>query len=171
MRATPGKDEYLRLLLTETSWRQPGVESLLPRLLNPLGIKSLHAGDALEAQKLLDDKEVHVAIVDLDLPLNKGASSKAGGDRILQLLRRLKTPPPTVVVRRHPGARRADGRELANLLKEGAFAVLDRPVDLEMMLEVLRRVLRRYYKDAWPCSGSLPNINEKGNPQGIRENQ
>lgn len=169
MRVTSRKhNEYLKLLLTETSWRQPGVESLLPRVLNPLGIKSLYAKDALEAQELLDQETFHVAIVDLDLPLNKTSSQKAGGDRILQLLRRLKMPPPTVVVRRNPGARRADGRELSNLLREGAFAVLDRPVDLEMMLQVLRRVLHRYYKDAWPCSGSLPYINQNQTPQGIK---
>jgi hypothetical protein len=36
-------------------------------------------------------------------------------------------------------------------LREGAFAVLDQPVNLESMLEVLRRIVRRHYSDAWPA--------------------
>ena len=41
-------------------------------------------------------------------------------------------------------------RLLGQSLREGAFAVLDRPVSIEDMLEVMRRILRRYYADVWP---------------------
>ena len=77
---------------------------------------------------------------------------KAAGPRILQLLRRLEQPPPTVVIRPRQPVARDSARGLAAALREGAFAVLDRPIHLEMMLEVMRRILRRHYADVWPMS-------------------
>jgi hypothetical protein len=32
------------------------------------------------------------------------------------------------------------------------FAVLDRPLGIESMLETLRRVVRRHYSDQWPAA-------------------
>jgi hypothetical protein len=32
------------------------------------------------------------------------------------------------------------------------FAVLDRPLGIEPMLETLRRVVRRHYSDQWPAA-------------------
>ena len=37
-------------------------------------------------------------------------------------------------------------------IQQGAFAVLDRPIEIESMLEVMRRILRRHYADVWPLS-------------------
>jgi len=47
---------------------------------------------------------------------------------------------------------RESARSLSAALREGAFAVLDRPIDLEMILEVMRRILRKHYADVWPQS-------------------
>jgi DNA-binding NtrC family response regulator len=41
-------------------------------------------------------------------------------------------------------------RGLHDALREGAFAVLDQPLDRETLLEVLRRVLMRHYAGHWP---------------------
>ena len=35
-------------------------------------------------------------------------------------------------------------------MQEGAFTVVDRPARLETLLDALRRVLRRYYRNEWP---------------------
>ncbi|HRQ72173.1 MAG TPA: hypothetical protein PLU35_04005, partial [Phycisphaerales bacterium] len=75
-----------------------------------------------------------------------------GGPRLLEILRRLDQPPPTVVVKR-ARSHRDDCREIAAALRAGAFAVIDRPHgpnDLEVMLEVLRRCLLRFYRGRWP---------------------
>ena len=45
---------------------------------------------------------------------------------------------------------RRDNRLLAEALRLEAFSVLDRPVELEQLLEVLRRLLARYYGGLWP---------------------
>jgi len=124
----------------------------LPRLLEPLGIRSIHAQSGEEAASVIADEPVHIAVIDFTVPLRSDANPIAGGARVLQLLRRLETPPPMVLVRPPQPTNREHVRSLSDALREGAFAVLDRPLQLEVMLEVLRRILRRYYADNWPRS-------------------
>ncbi|NOG55744.1 MAG: hypothetical protein HND57_15695 [Planctomycetes bacterium] len=83
-----------------------------------------------------------------------GSETPMGGIRLLQLLRRLAEPPPIVVVRRPAVEPRANTRALHDALREGAFAVIDAPVQLEMLLEVMRRILKRHYSDTWPGHGA-----------------
>lgn len=142
----------LNLLLSYAGWRAESWADRLPRLLEPMGIQSLRAGTGLEASDVIRQYTVHIAVVDLGLPLDASAGSGPGGPRLLELLRRLDEPPPTVVVKRKlPG--RDESRDLAAALDAGAFAVIDRPHDadgMETLLEVLRRALRRFYEDRWP---------------------
>jgi DNA-binding response OmpR family regulator len=72
------------------------------------------------------------------------------GSRILQLLRRMENPPPTIVVRPPQASRRESTRGLHTMLAEGAFAVLDRPFPVESLLDTLRRILQRHYAGTWP---------------------
>jgi len=151
-----GRPARLNLLLSCAGWRRDAALDQLPALLAPLGIHSLKASSGEEAADLITSFHVHIAVVDLAIPLQRigGASMSnpsEGGPRILQLLRRLEQPPPTVVVRPPQPATRESARGLIQALREGAFAVLDQPVDLESMLEVLRRILRRHYADCWPA--------------------
>jgi DNA-binding NtrC family response regulator len=150
----PGRSR-LNLLLSYGGWRETPAEEQLARLLAPLGINSITADSGEEAAEIIRTLVVHIAVVDMAIPLHRrGSSAAPGGGRILQLLRRLDQPPPTVLVRPPQPAGRASVRELSEALREGAFAVLDRPFRLETMLEVMRRVLRRYYADLWPDATS-----------------
>jgi CheY-like chemotaxis protein len=119
-----------------------------------MGIHSFKATTGREASALIQSQPVHVAIVDLSLPLDADPASQEAGPRVLELLSRLSQPPPTLVIKRSR-THRDDSRELAAALKAGAFAVLDRPRgqhDLELLLEMLRRVLCRHYQGRWPGS-------------------
>ena len=141
----------LNLLLSYGGWRTESWANRLPQLLEPMGIHAWMADSGTEANYLLRSQTVHLAVVDLALPLDApdSADTTEGGVRLLQLLSRLECPPPTIVVRR-PRESRADARLLNQALKQGAFAVVDRPVQLELMLEVFRRVLSRHYANRWP---------------------
>jgi len=141
----------LNLLLSYGGWQTESWASRLPQLLQPMGIHAWMAGSGTEATYLLKSQPVHLAVVDLALPLDtpEGADATEGGVRLLHLLSRLECPPPTIVVRR-PRESRADARLLNQALRQGAFAVVDRPVQLELMLDVFRRALSRHYKDRWP---------------------
>lgn len=140
------------LMACGESWDVSALEQL-PRVLRPLGVQSIMTGSGEEAEDAIRRNVVHIAVVDLSIPLHrsmKGAAAPAG-PRILQLLRRMEEPPPTVVVRPRQAVWRESARSLAAALREGAFAVLDQPVNLESMLDALRRILRRHYSDGWPA--------------------
>ncbi len=123
----------------------------LPQLLAPMGIESYVVTSGDEAADLIREIPIHIAVVDLGIPLQRQQhAGPAGGPRILQLLRRLDQPPPTVVIRPPQPSQRESQRTLREALREGAFAVLDMPLRIETMLETMRRVLCKHYADNWP---------------------
>ncbi len=145
------RPERLSLLLSSTrSWHDGHVVDMLPPLLEPMGIGCVTAGSADEAAEVIGRQDIHIAIVDLAMPLSRDDQHTPGGPRILQLLRRLDQPPPTVVVRPPQATQRENVRGLTDALREGAFAVLDRPVHWETILQTLRRLVRRHYAGHWP---------------------
>jgi CheY-like chemotaxis protein len=150
----------LNLLLSAAgpvAWRDESWADALARLLEPMGVQTWRVRCGREASRLLQTTPVHIALVDLALPLDAGADgnplgAEEGGPRLLEILQRLDSPPPTVVVKRER-TRREDARTLASVLDAGAFAVLERPVQLETALEVMRRILCRHYSGRWPTCG------------------
>ncbi|MBL9032933.1 MAG: hypothetical protein JNM80_14650 [Phycisphaerae bacterium] len=141
----------LNLLLSMGGWQQDPWIDRLPKLLEPIGIHSLRAESGRQASEMIRQYKIHIAVVDLGLPLDQ--SGAEAGPQVLELIRRLDQPPPTVVVKRSR-SHRDDCREMAAALRAGAFAVIDRPrqqSDLEMLLEVLRRCLHRHYQNRWPA--------------------
>ncbi len=164
-RRNTGKPGRLNLLLSYAGWQDQNWANQLPCLLEPLGISSIRVNSGAEAAQVISQHPIHIAVVDLRLPLEEATSPRGaeddlmpqedateGGMRILQLLRRLDSPPPTVVVR-PPADRqhqRMHQRTLNQALREGAFAVMDVPVPMEQLLETMRRILKRYYQNMWP---------------------
>lgn len=144
----PGR---LSLLLSCASWQPETWADALPRLLEPMGVASVRARSAREAEQVIRTSPVHIAVVDLGLPLDADpAHAEESGPRILDLLRRQPAPPPTVVVR-SPRATRDTQRDVSAALRWGAFAVVDRQAaNLEMMLQIMQRCLCRFYHNRWP---------------------
>ena len=151
--APGGAGGRLNLLLSYAGWQPDSWADRLPRLLEPMGVRSLRANSGKQASEVLRASTVHIAVVDLGLPLDETQSeSEEAGPRLLDLLFRLPEPPPTVVVKRSR-THRDDCREMAAALRSGAFAVIDRPrdsSDLEILLDVLSRCLSRFYQGRWP---------------------
>ncbi|HVZ94730.1 MAG TPA: response regulator [Phycisphaerales bacterium] len=176
-----GPGGRLNLLLSAAYGPGPGGWSVetwadqLPRLLEPLGVKAWAVRSGREAAEAVRRTPIHLAVVDLSLPMDTccGPASAAAGNvrgnasvnqapspataeeagcRLLELLARQPSPPPTILIRPRR-TRGEDSRLLAGALRAGAFAVLDRPVHLEALLEALRRALRRHYADRWPGVG------------------
>ena len=146
-----GAQPRLNLLLSYGGWRDDALERQLPPLLRPLGVHCLEARTGAEAQEVIRRERVHVAVVDVSVPMGGDAlGTDEVGSRILQLLRRMENPPPTIVVRPPQPSHRDAVRSLHAMLAEGAFAVLDRPFPVESLLETLRRILQRHYRGAWP---------------------
>lgn len=149
----------LNVLLTDgqKSW-----SSHLPRLLEPQGVQAFSAETVNEALEVIQSHPIHVAVVDITLPMNRHEGKQeshrpvedrfAGGLRLLRVIQGLNPRPPSVVVRGRAFDQR-DPRVLREALNLGAFSVLDQPIDLEQMLRVLQRVLERHYGGSWPGCG------------------
>lgn len=162
-----GGDPRLNLLLTYGGWRESSWADSLPRLLEPMGVRSFRASSGAEAAQVLRSTPIHAAVVDLRLPLDKCAAREPvesapseGGERLLEILRRLEAPPPTVVVTRDRTPRERM-RELHHALRHGAYAVvLGSAADAEQMLRVLQRLVTRYYQNRWPGATLPPGSQE-----------
>ncbi|TVQ33523.1 MAG: response regulator [Phycisphaeraceae bacterium] len=154
---TPEGAGRLNMLLSYGGWRSDSWAERLPCLLQPMGVRAWRVDSGRDAARLLQSgSPFHIAVVDLRLPLDRSPAGEGtkermeeGGSRLLELLARLPDPPPTIVVKASR-TQRDDARELAEALRRGVFTVVDRPVDLELMLELFRRILRRHYEDRWP---------------------
>lgn len=147
----------LNLLLSYAGWQETPWVERLPAMLTPMGISSHIAASVSSAQRVIEHNPIHIAIVDLALPLDDSPGPiEEAGTRILNLLARLASPPPTVVIKRRRTAR-DDIREVNAALRSGAFAVVDRPHaqrEIESLLEVLRRCMNRHYQNRWPDASS-----------------
>ena len=149
----------LNLLLSHAGWQQDPWVDRLPRLLEPMGIVSHRADSARQATTIINSTRIHIAVVDLALPLDPALqaappSADEAGPKLLELLNRLAEPPPTIVIKR-ARSHRDDQRELSAALRAGVFAVLDRPADtasLNNLLDAFRRCLDRHYRGCWPGS-------------------
>lgn len=161
----------LNLLLSYAGWQEESWADHLPRLLEPFGVAAWRAASAHEATTLLRRMPVHIAVVDLSMPLQSTTEERetieSAGIRVLELLARLDHPVPTVVVNRRR-TRREESRQLASALEAGVFAVLEPPVRVETALEVMRRVLRRHYADRWPSGDTQTQTDETSGPSADR---
>lgn len=142
----------MNLLLSWGGWRPDSWADRMAALLEPMGVTALRARTCRQAEQVIRSTPggVHVAVVDLGLPIDFGAPSDEGGSRILDLLKRLESPVPTVIVR-SPRTSRDMTREMTAALRFDAFAVVDRrSADIELMLKVLQRAMERFYHGRWP---------------------
>lgn len=148
----------LNVLLTDhgQAWAEQ-----LPRLLQPQGVEAYRVHTVDEALNVMDQRQIHAAVVDLGMPSETGGltavgaamkqqAGDPGGLRLLRLIQRREPHPPTVVVRDRAFESQFDNRMLQQALQLDAFTVLDQPVRLEQLLSVLQRIVHRYYEGRWP---------------------
>jgi len=155
----------LNLLLSSEPATVPGNDwaSQLPTLLAPMGVTAVVARSGAEATEVIRTTPVHLAIVDLGIPLECSADAQSGGGeggrRVLELLSRLTSPPPTLIIKARR-TKREDDRALHAALTAGAFAVLDRPVNLETVLRTMSRALAKHYANRWPDSNPDQSLHQ-----------
>jgi hypothetical protein len=84
------RSPLLNVLLTSGGWREDAWAVAVPHILSSTGINIIQARSGVEASNVIRSATVHIAIVDLALPLDQTAiGSEPAGVRVLQLLRRL----------------------------------------------------------------------------------
>lgn len=118
-----------------------GWQQVIRTLLEPQGVQTLAVRSGAEALDLIEKRPVHVAVLDAQMP-------RLGGLQVIRLMREMQKAPPAILLANH-----LTNHLLHEALGMQVFSVLGKPVDLNVLLDALARVLRRYYESRWPGEG------------------
>jgi CheY-like chemotaxis protein len=110
------------------------------QLLEPQGVHTLSARSGREALHLIESTPIHVAVLDVQMP-------QLGGLQVIKLMKDLQRAPATVLL-----ANQLTNNLLREALGMHVFSVLSKPVDFNVLLDTLARVLRRHYENRWPTN-------------------
>lgn len=117
---------------------EPQAGDQIRQLLQPQGVQMVFAHSGREALHLIESTPVHVAVLDAQMP-------QLGGLQVIRLMRELDNAPPAILLANH-----LTNHLLHEALGMHVFSVLSKPIDLNMLLDALARVMRRYYESRWP---------------------
>ena len=117
---------------------QEGWHQTVRGLLEPQGVETVSARNGREALDLLESVPVHVAVLDAQMP-------QLGGMQVIRMLRELHKATPAILLTNH-----LTNHLLQEALGMQVFSVLSKPVDFNVLLDALARVLRRYHENRWP---------------------
>jgi CheY-like chemotaxis protein len=119
---------------------QEGWHQTVRRLLEPQGVQTISARSGREALELIESTPVHAAVLDAQMP-------QLGGLQVIRLVREVRRGdvPPSILL-----ANDLNSHLLREALAMHVFSVLSKPVDFNVLLDSLARVLRRYHESRWP---------------------
>lgn len=115
-----------------------GWQDNVRRLLEPQGVQTVAVRSGREALDVMQHTQVHVAVLDQQMP-------QLGGLQVIKLMRDFRAPPPSILLANH-----LTDHLLHDALGLRVFSVLSKPVDLNLLLDALARVLKRHYASRWP---------------------
>ena len=129
---------------------QEGWHQTVRQLLQPQGVETVSARSGREALSLMESRPIHCAVLDAQMP-------QLGGLQVIKLMRELQSRrdarqpvPPAILL-----ANQLTSHLLHEALGMHVFSVLSKPVDFNVLLDTLARVLKRHYENKWPneCGG------------------
>ena len=109
-------------------------------LLEPQGVSTLSVRTGREALNILESTPIHLAVLDANMP-------GLGGLQVIKLMRELHHAPPAILL-----ANQLTNHLLHEALGMHVFTVLTKPVDFNVLLDSLARVLKRYHESRWPVN-------------------
>ncbi len=130
----------------------------LSQLLEPQGVRSYVVRSGDEAVSVVQREVIHAALVDLGTPRSTPGSTRSSASHdpeglwLLEMFRRSERRVPIVVINSRSVGQRHAQRLLNQALRLGAFSVVSRPIQIESLLQVIRRLLEREYQGNWPAS-------------------
>jgi two-component system, NtrC family, response regulator HydG len=108
------------------------------KLLEPQGVQTIAAHTGREALRLIEGGHIHVAVLDQQMP-------QLGGMQVVKRMMALPDAPPAILLADH-----LTNHLLHEALGMKVFSVLSKPVDFNLLLDSLARVMRRHYESRWP---------------------
>jgi CheY-like chemotaxis protein len=135
--AVPASRLTVLLADEQESWH-----STVRGLLEPQGVQTLSARTGREALDLIQTKPIHVAVLDQAMP-------QMGGMQVIRLMREMPGAPPAILL-----TSQLTNHLLQEALGMHVFTVLSKPVDFNLLLDALARVLRRHHESRWPTTSN-----------------
>jgi two-component system, response regulator YesN len=120
---------------------QEGWHETVAGLLEPQGVHTVLARSGREALDMIETLPLHAAVLDTRMP-------GLGGLQVIKLMRELHKAIPAILL-----ADQMNNHLLREALGMQVFSVLTKPVDFNLLLDALARVLRRYHENRWPAEG------------------
>jgi CheY-like chemotaxis protein len=135
--AALGGSRFTVLLANEAEGWHQTVRSLL----EPQGVATVTARSGREALDIVQQRQIHVVVLDQQMP-------QLGGLQVVKLMREMRGKlPPTILL-----ANQLTTHLLHEALGMHVFSVLSKPVDFNLLLDTLARVMRRHYEGRWPST-------------------
>ena len=116
-------------------------------LLEPQGVATVVARSGREALEIIENRPIHVAVLDQSMP-------QLGGLQVVKLMRAMTGAPPAILL-----ANQLTTNLLHEALAMHIFSVLSKPVDFNLLLDALARVMKRHYEGKWPLARQDGEVN------------
>ncbi|MBC7785372.1 MAG: response regulator [Burkholderiales bacterium] len=117
---------------------QDGWHQTVRGLLEPQGVRTVSVRSGPEVLDVLGDQDIHVAVLDAQMP-------QLGGMQVVKIMHQRGKSPPAILLSEHP-----TNQLMQEALSLQIFSVLSKPVDFNLLLDSLARVVRRHYEGRWP---------------------
>jgi CheY-like chemotaxis protein len=111
----------------------PVARETLRDIFVPVGYRTLLAESGEEAIDIVKDQDVHLALMDMNLP-------KLSGLETICLVRQIKSILPMILI-----TAEQDDNLLRKALSAHAFCVLAKPVSKNVVIYVVTKALEKYY--------------------------
>jgi len=139
------QDDCINVLIDSARWAWPQAVATIFR---PRGINALVAHSFADAVRLVRNNRIHLAILDSrseprsqDLALLNRPRRELSGLQVLRTVRSYDRLLPCILL-----AHDIDDRLLAEALALGAFSVVGKPVDLQLLARQIDRLFLKWYQ-------------------------
>lgn len=128
----------VNVLASQASWAWPAA---LREIFRPRGVNLLVAEDANQFVGVIKTRRIHTTIIDVD-------SDKSNALATIRIIRMDYPLMPCILLSSRPQSQGRHESLLGKALRLNVFSVIDKPVDMSLLLEQLNRLfIRRYDND------------------------
>ena len=122
--------QHVNVLLDSAHWAWPRA---VEEIFQPRGVNALVADSSGDMVRLVDNNRIHLAILD-------SGREELGGLQTLRMIRKHDALIPCIML-----AQMMDKHLLSEALNLGAFCVVAKPVDMQLLAEQINRLFQKYY--------------------------
>ncbi len=130
MTEQPSEPSEINVLVSDADWAWP---EAVRTIFMPRGINALLATEANDVLDIIEQRRIHIAIVDMD-------SQRLSGLGTIKMIRAHYPLLPCILV-----ARVTERELLSNALELDVFSVITKPVDMDVLLGQLNKLFIKRY--------------------------